>query len=90
MARVTVPWESHQRLPQNHRAELVGRLAFGNKIVDHERVSPGPFEALAAYEVTNGLIQRVWFADPLDGAGRQPVAAVDLTCSMCRKRSRLT
>ena len=49
---------------QDHRAELVGRLAFGNKVVDHERVfglSPEPFEALAVYEVTDGLIQRVWF-----------------------------
>jgi hypothetical protein len=49
---------------QGHRAELVGRFAFGNKVVDHERVfglSPEPFEALAVYEVTDGLIQRVWF-----------------------------
>jgi hypothetical protein len=47
-----------------HRAELFGRLAFGNKVVDHERVfglSPEPFEALAVYEVTDDLIQRVWF-----------------------------
>jgi len=43
---------------------LVGRLAFGNKVVDHERVfglSPEPFEALAVDEVTDDLIQRVWF-----------------------------
>ena len=47
-----------------HRAELVGRLAFGNKVVDHERVfglAPEAFEALAVYEVSDGLIQRVWF-----------------------------
>src|SRR5689334_19063777 len=38
-----------------HRAELVGRFAFGNKVVDHERVfglSAEPFEAVAVYEVT--------------------------------------
>jgi hypothetical protein len=42
---------------------LVGRLAFGNKVVDHERVfglSPEPFEALAVYEVTGDLIHKVW------------------------------
>ena len=49
---------------QGHRAELVGRLVLGNKVVDHERVfglSSEPFEALAVYEVKEELIQRVWF-----------------------------
>ena len=47
-----------------HRAELLGRIAFGNKVVDHERVfglRPEPFEALAVYEVNSELIERVWF-----------------------------
>jgi hypothetical protein len=47
-----------------HRAELLGRLACGNKVVDHERVfglSDEPFEALAVYEVTGDLIRKVWF-----------------------------
>ena len=47
-----------------HKAELVGRMAFGNKVVDHERVfglRPEPFEAVAVYEVNNELIERVWF-----------------------------
>lgn len=47
-----------------HRAELLGRMAFGNKVVDHERVfglRPEPFEAVAVYEVNNERIDRVWF-----------------------------
>ena len=47
-----------------HRAELLGRMAFGNKVVDHERVfglRPEPFEAVAVYEVNSELIERVWF-----------------------------
>jgi hypothetical protein len=46
-----------------HRAELLGRLASGSKVVDHERVfglSPEPFEAFAVYEVRGELIQSVW------------------------------
>ena len=46
-----------------HRAELLGRMAFGNKVVDHERVfglRAEPFEVVA-YEVNSELIERVWF-----------------------------
>ena len=46
------------------RAELVNRIAFGNKVIDHERVHgvrPEPFEVAAAYEVRDGLIVRAWF-----------------------------
>jgi len=46
-----------------HRAELLGRMAFGNKVVDHERVfglRAEPFEAVAVYEVDSELIVRVW------------------------------
>ena len=46
------------------RAELVNRIAFGNKVIDHERVHgvrPEPFEVAAAYEVRDGLITRAWF-----------------------------
>jgi hypothetical protein len=39
-------------------------MAFGNKVVDHERVfglRAEPFEAVAVYEVNSELIERVWF-----------------------------
>ena len=47
----------------NHRAELLGRMSFGNKVVDHERVfglSEQPLEAVAVYEVVNERIECVW------------------------------
>ena len=50
-------------LPDLH-AELVNRIAFGNKVIDHERihgVKPDPFEVAAAYEVRDGLIVTAWF-----------------------------
>lgn len=49
--------------PQLH-AHLVSRMAFGNKVIDHERIDglPGsPLEAAAVYEINDGLIQKVWF-----------------------------
>jgi len=45
-------------------AAIVNRMAFGNKVVDHERIvglGPEPVEAVAVYEVNDGLIERVWF-----------------------------
>ena len=45
-------------------AELLGRIAFGNKVIDHERivgVGATPLEAAAVYEVKDGLIATVWF-----------------------------
>lgn len=50
-------------LPHLH-AELVNRIAFGNKVIDHERITgvrPEPFEVAAAYEVRDGLIVTAWF-----------------------------
>jgi len=50
-------------LPALH-AELVNRIAFGNKVIDHERVTgvrPEPLEVAAAYEVRDGLIVTAWF-----------------------------
>lgn len=48
--------------------ELIGRLALGNLVIDHERVTNVEtgfvVEAIAAYEVREGLIQRVWFLEP--------------------------
>lgn len=50
--------------PEN-KAVLVGRLAVGNVVVDHERVSRSPtaepFEVIAIYTVTDGKIRRVDF-----------------------------
>jgi len=45
------------------RADIVNRIALGNKVIDHERiwgVRAGPFEIAVAYEVVDGLIERVW------------------------------
>ena len=47
-----------------HRAELPGRMAFGNKVADLETVfglGPEPFEVIAVHEVNDHLIERVWF-----------------------------
>lgn len=48
-------------------AEILDRMVLGNKVIDHERVSglrEAPVEAIAVYEVADGLIQRVWFLNP--------------------------
>jgi hypothetical protein len=53
-------------LPKLH-AEIVRRIAIGNKVVDHERVSgieEQPIEMIAVYEVRRGLIDCVWFFTP--------------------------
>ena len=50
-------------LPGLH-AEIVNRIALGNKVVDHERiwgVRDTPLEIAAVYEVVGELIERVWF-----------------------------
>jgi hypothetical protein len=47
------------------RAEILQRIVIGNKVIDHERISglaEQPIEAVAAYEVADGLIDRVWFS----------------------------
>jgi hypothetical protein len=47
--------------PQNH-AELLHRSAFGDKVIDHERVrrSPGhaPFDVVVIYTIEDGAIVR--------------------------------
>ena len=45
-------------------AELVNRMVFGNKAIDHERVTgigDTVTEVAAIYEVEGGLIKTVWF-----------------------------
>jgi hypothetical protein len=49
--------------PRLH-AHLLSRMAFGNKVIDHERIDglPGsPIEAAAVYEISDGRIHKVWF-----------------------------
>ena len=51
----------------NLHADIVNRIAIGNKVIDHERVvgiKETPIEAVAVYEVVDGLIETVWFYYP--------------------------
>ena len=46
------------------RAEVLGRQAVGNKVIDHELtygLRPTPVECVVVYEVHEGLISGVWF-----------------------------
>ncbi len=46
------------------RAELVNRMAFGNKVIDQERVfgvQDEPMEVAVIFEVTAAGISKVWF-----------------------------
>jgi len=49
----------------NVRATVVKRIAYGNFVIDHERITappqPGMIEAVAVYEVRDGKIVRVTF-----------------------------
>lgn len=50
-------------LPTLH-AEVLQRIAMGNTVVDHERVSglgEHPVEVIVVYEVEGGLVRRAWF-----------------------------
>jgi hypothetical protein len=51
----------------NLHATIVNRIATGDKVIDHERVvgiEAGPIEAVAVYQVMDGLIAKVWFFHP--------------------------
>ena len=53
------------QLPGLH-AELVNRMTFGNKVIDHERVhgvQAEPMEVAAVYEVSDRGITKVWFVN---------------------------
>lgn len=57
-------YASHRFNIPNLHAKLVSRMAFGNKVIDHERITgiaPSPVDAAAIYEVRDGLICTVWF-----------------------------
>ena len=48
-------------------AEILDRIVLGNKVIDHERIrgiTDGLVEAVAVYEVVDGLIETVWFFYP--------------------------
>lgn len=53
--------------PKLH-ADLVNRMVLGNFVIDFEHVSGiiegGISQAIAIYEVADGVIRRVWFAKP--------------------------
>lgn len=47
----------------NLRADLVNRMAFGNNVIDHERIHgvlEEAFEIAVIYEVVDDLIQTMW------------------------------
>lgn len=49
------------------RAELLARIALGDKVIDHERIQglrPEPYDMAAIYRVADGLIAEVWFFAP--------------------------
>ena len=51
----------------NLHAEIVTRIVLGNKVIDHERVvgiREHAIDAVAVYEVEDGLIRTVWFFYP--------------------------
>lgn len=53
-----------QRAPDLH-CKLVNRITYGNTVIDREIVTGVPgrdiLEAVAMYEITDGLIRKVWF-----------------------------
>jgi hypothetical protein len=52
-------------LPALH-AKLVSRMAFGNKVIDHEIVTgvgDSPMEVAAIYQAKDGVITHIWFVD---------------------------
>ena len=49
------------------RAELLNRIALGDKVADHERIHglhAQPSEVMAVYQISDGLIANVWFYYP--------------------------
>jgi hypothetical protein len=49
------------------RAELLNRIALGDKVADHERIhglGEQPSEVMAVYRISDGLIANVWFFYP--------------------------
>ena len=63
-AAMAAHYREHRfKLPGLH-AELLNRMTFGNKVIDHERVhgvQAEPMEVAAIYEVAPHGITKVWF-----------------------------
>ena len=50
-------------------ADILARIAIGNKVIDHEHVvgiRDTPVEVVAVYQVDDGLINTVWFFYPME------------------------
>ena len=65
-ARLAEVYRARFSSPALH-AEILNRMALGNKVIDHERVHgirEHAVEAVAVYEVAADLIQTVWFFYP--------------------------
>jgi hypothetical protein len=63
MSAVGVVQSQLEAYPEN-RAEILGRIAVGNVVIDHEDISRSPserFQAAAICTVKDGLIARVDF-----------------------------
>ena len=63
LARLREAYRARFASPDLH-ADIVNRMVLGNKVIDHERVvgiKEHPIEAVAVYEVRDGLIVTVWF-----------------------------
>jgi imidazolonepropionase-like amidohydrolase len=59
----TIYGRMFETLPTLH-GQIVNRIVLGNSVVDHERVigfGDRAVEAVAIYEVSGGLIRKVWF-----------------------------
>jgi hypothetical protein len=66
MAQLRENYRKRFSAPGLH-ADIVNRIVIGNKVIDHERVRgirATPVEAVAVYEVVDGLIRTVWFFYP--------------------------
>ena len=53
-------------LPDLH-AKLINRMVFGNKVIDHERISgvrEQPFDVAVVYAIERGLIVCMWAVAP--------------------------
>ena len=67
-AQLTETYRERFRSPSLH-AQILARVVLGNKVIDHERVAgirEHPIEAVAVYEVAEGLIRTVWFFYPAE------------------------
>jgi hypothetical protein len=66
-AAIAERYQQHVFNVPGHRAELINRIASGNKVIDHERVfglRAAPYEAMAVYQIENQLIRKIWFFAP--------------------------